>query len=31
MGDLNVRFGRQRLGNKIGTNEEPTINSYGKN
>jgi hypothetical protein len=31
MGDLNVRVGSQRHGNKIGTNEEPTINSYGKN
>jgi hypothetical protein len=31
MGDLNSKIGSQRLGNIIGTNGGPTINSNGKN
>jgi len=31
MGDLNVRIGSQRLGNKIRTIGDPTINNNGKN
>jgi hypothetical protein len=31
MGDLNVRIGSQRLRNKIGTTEDPSINNNGRN
>jgi len=31
MGDLNVRFGNQRLGNKIGKIVDPVIKNNGRN